>query len=102
MGVPIDEEEDTCEKLSFGVFHFFHVFVHARITAGFCPFSLIFSANDSVLRAEHAQLVRTSYFLSKKRDLRVRKTAKKSGKHQTITSRKYLTHRLIRSLAFCV
>ena len=73
----LDEEEDTCEKLSFGVFHFFHFFVHARISAGLCPFSLIFSTNDSVFRAEHAPLLRRAYFLSKTRDLRVRKKVKK-------------------------
>ena len=56
---------------------FFHFFVHARISAGLCAFSLIFDANDSVFRAEHAQLVRTSHFLSKARDLRVRKKVKK-------------------------
>ena len=29
----LDEEEDTCEKLSFGVFHFFHFFVaHPQIS----------------------------------------------------------------------
>ena len=38
-----------------------------------CPFDMIFSANDSVFRAEHAPLLRTAYFLSKTRDLRVRK-----------------------------
>ena len=27
-----DEEEDTCEKLSFGVFHFFHFFAHPQIS----------------------------------------------------------------------
>ena len=75
--VCVDEEEDTCEKLSFGVFHFFHFFVHARISAGFCPFSLIFSANDSIFRAEHAPLLRRAYFLSKTPDLRVRKKVKK-------------------------
>ena len=58
-------------------FHFFHFFVNARISAGFCPFALIFSANDSNFRAEHAQLVRTAYFLSKTRDLRVSKKVKK-------------------------
>ena len=50
---------------------FFHFFTNARIAAGFCPFSLIFSANDSVFRAEHAPLLRRAYFLSKTRDLRV-------------------------------
>ena len=28
----LDEEEDTCEKLSFGVFHFFHFFAHPQIS----------------------------------------------------------------------
>ena len=37
-----------------------------------CPFDVIFSANDSVFRAEHAPLHRTTYFLSKTRVLRVR------------------------------
>ena len=73
MAAYLDEEEDTCEKLSFGVFHFFHFFAHARISAGLCPFSLIFNANDSVFRAEHAPLLRRAYFLSKTRVLRVRK-----------------------------
>ena len=75
--VDLDEEEDTCEKLSFGVFHFFHFFVHARISAGLCSFSLIFSTNDSVFRAEHAPLLRRAYFLSKTQDLRVRGEVKK-------------------------
>ena len=61
-------------------FTFFHFFVNARISAGFCPFSLIFSANDSIFRAEHAQLVRTAYFLSKTRDLRGAQKSEKSGK----------------------
>ena len=65
------------KSYSFVFFTFFHFFVNARISAGFCPSSLIFGANDSVLRAEHAPLVRTSYFLSKTRDLRVRKKVKK-------------------------
>ena len=39
----------------------------------FCPFDVIFSANDSVFRAEHDPLLRTAYFLSNTRDLRVRK-----------------------------
>ena len=34
---------------------------------------MIFSANDSVFRAEHDPLLRTAYFLSKTRVLRVRK-----------------------------
>ena len=38
-----------------------------------CPFDMIFSANGSVFRAEHDPLLRTSYFLSKTRVLRVRK-----------------------------
>ena len=38
-----------------------------------CPFDVMFSANDSVLRAEHDPLLRTAYFLSKTRVLRVRK-----------------------------
>ena len=38
-----------------------------------CLFEVIFSANDSVFRAEHAPLLRTTYFLSKARYLRVRK-----------------------------
>ena len=38
-----------------------------------CPFDVIFSANDSVFRAEHDPLLRTAYFLSKTRVLRVRK-----------------------------
>ena len=69
----IDVGQDTCEKLSFGVFHFF---AHARISAGFFPFSLFFSANDTVFRAEHAPLLRRAYFLSKTRGLRVRKKVK--------------------------
>ena len=28
----LDEEEDTCEKLSFGVFHFFHFVAHLQIS----------------------------------------------------------------------
>ena len=28
----LDEEEDTCEKLSFGVFHSFHFFAHPQIS----------------------------------------------------------------------
>ena len=38
-----------------------------------CPFDVIFSANDSVFRAEHDPLLRTAYFLSKTQVLRVRK-----------------------------
>ena len=38
-----------------------------------CPFDMIFSANGSVFRAEHDPLLRTTYFLSKTRVLRVRK-----------------------------
>ena len=38
-----------------------------------CPFDMIFSANGSVFRAEHDPLLRTAYFLSKTRVLRVRK-----------------------------
>ena len=38
-----------------------------------CPFDVIFSANDSVFRAEHDPLLRTAYFLSKARDPRVPK-----------------------------
>ena len=45
--------------------------------ARLCPFDMIFSANDSVFRAEHAPLLRRAYFLSKTRDLRVRKKVKK-------------------------
>ena len=37
------------------------------------PFDVIFSANGSVFRAEHAPLLRTACFLSKTRVLRVRK-----------------------------
>ena len=37
------------------------------------PFDVIFSANDSVFRAEHDPLPRIAYFLSKTRVLRVRK-----------------------------
>ena len=36
-------------------------------------FGVFFSANDSVFRAEHDPLLRTAYFLSKTRVLRVRK-----------------------------
>ena len=38
-----------------------------------CPFDVIFSANDSVFRAEHDPLLRTAYFVSKTRVPRVRK-----------------------------
>ena len=38
-----------------------------------CPFDMIFSANGSVFHAEHDPLLRTTYFLSKTRVLRVRK-----------------------------
>ena len=38
-----------------------------------CPFDVIFSANDSVFRAEHDPLPRIAYFLTKTRVLRVRK-----------------------------
>ena len=38
-----------------------------------CPFDMIFSANGSVFRSEHDPLLRTAYFLSKMRVLRVRK-----------------------------
>ena len=38
-----------------------------------CPFDMIFGANGSVFRAEHAPLLRTAYFLSRTRVLRVRK-----------------------------
>ena len=41
--------------------------------ARLCPFDMIFSANGSVFRAEHDPLLRTAYFLSKTRVLRVRK-----------------------------
>ena len=36
-----------------------------------CPLDVIFSANDSVFRAEHAPLLRRASFLSKTRVLRV-------------------------------
>ena len=38
-----------------------------------CPFDVIFRANGSVFRAGHDPLLRTAYFLSKTRVLRVRK-----------------------------
>ena len=38
-----------------------------------CPFDVIVSANASVFRAEHDPLLRTAYFLSKTRVLRVHK-----------------------------
>ena len=71
----------------------FSRFVNARISAGFCQFSQIFSANDRIFRDLHAPLLRTGCFQSKTRDTRVNKKVK-SEKHQTITSHKYLAHRL--------
>ena len=43
-------------------------------SARLCPLDVIFSARGSVFRAEHAQLARTGYSLSKTLDLRVRNT----------------------------
>ena len=54
-----------------------------------CPFDMIFSANGSVFRAEHDPPLRTAYFLSKTRVLRVRKrcsTLKIEGRQMVVSS----------------
>ena len=69
----------------FTFFTFVRMLVYPRPDATlFCPFSMIFSANDSVFRAEHAQRIRTSSFLSKSREIRYAaegaRKSEKSGK----------------------
>ena len=62
----------------------FRFLARARISAGFCPFSLIFSASDSVFRAEHA----VKRLRSTQKSLLPVKNARSEGEQKSETSEK--------------
>ena len=61
--------------------------MNARISAGLCPFSVIFSANESVFRAEHE----VKRLRSTQKSLLPIKNARSEGAHKSETSEKHQT-----------
>ena len=92
-------------RYSLVFFTFFHFFVNARISAGFCQDSLIVGANDSIFRDFHAPLVRTGCFQSKTLYMKLRKKVEKrktprktQEKHKTNASKTQEKHSLFHTL----